>query len=416
MVSKIIMPQAGQDIEKGTVVRWLKHEGDPVAEGEVVCEVETEKATFEVTAPVEGYLRKILVPAGHETRILAAIGVIGGLNDAIEDIAEPSVVTTRTPDAAQNAPAHSKATGEAGPQAAEKEARISPKARRLADENHIPIHELAGSGPMGRIVEKDVLDYLQKQNAYRTSAPNEHGERRKKVVRLDKVRKVTALKMRQSKQAAPHFYVTKSIDMTAALKYRGEINSLANLPQNETISINDLILRACALALKEFPEINASYVDEDTVVLWEDINLGIAVSLEDGLAVPVLEHADRLDLRQLSRKSLELTESARNGKQISLAPGGFTVTNLGMYNIENFIAIINPPEAAILAVSTIVKSLVVRDDLTIAVRDMMNATLSIDHRVCDGVMACRFLNRVGSLLETPETLGAGLFALPTRAD
>ncbi len=269
---------------------------------------------------------------------------------------------------------------------------------------------------MGRIVEKDVLDYLQKQNAYRTSAPNEHGERRKKVVRLDKVRKVTALKMRQSKQAAPHFYVTKSIDMTAALKYRGEINSLANLPQNETISINDLILRACALALKEFPEINASYVDEDTVVLWEDINLGIAVSLEDGLAVPVLEHADRLDLRQLSRKSLELTESARNGKQISLAPGGFTVTNLGMYNIENFIAIINPPEAAILAVSTIVKSLVVRDDLTIAVRDMMNATLSIDHRVCDGVMACRFLNRVGSLLETPETLGAGLFALPTRAD
>jgi pyruvate dehydrogenase E2 component (dihydrolipoamide acetyltransferase) len=210
--------------------------------------------------------------------------------------------------------------------------------------------------------------------------------------------------MQQSKQTVPHFYVTRVIDMTAAMKYRQGLNEREDSTKDASVSINDLIVRACALAIREFAGINATYTDDGHMVFWEDINIGIAVAFDDELIAPVLEHADGFSLQQLSQETARLIASARQGKLTGLVPTRFTVSNLGMYSIDNFIAIINPPETAILAVASIQKSVVVRADSTLAIRDLMNATLSMDHRVGNGVLACQFINRLKALLENPEQL------------
>jgi pyruvate dehydrogenase E2 component (dihydrolipoamide acetyltransferase) len=404
MATKVIMPQGGQDINVGTVVRWLIKEGDPVKKGEVICEVETEKAVFEVEAPVDGVLKKIIVKEGQEARIFSVIGIIGDQNEVInletilaEDEKEASGV-----DVSQLR--KKLATIQ---EQEDKRINVSPRAKKLAQEKGIPLALLKGSGPRGRIIEKDVLEFSEKQvgeeGAHAEASPAGTQMDGGKKVPMTKVRKIIARKMQKSKQIVPHFYVTVGVDMTEATEFREDFNR--KLKNSEpALTLTDLIVRACALALEEFPYVNSSVLDEENVILWNDINIGIAVGLDSGLVVPVLEKADKLTLSQIAEKSRYLVSMIKDGKQASLAQGRFTVSNMGMLHVENFVAIINHPETAILAISSTEKKVVVLDGGLFGIRDRMNMTLSVDHRAADGVMAARFMNKVKFHLENPKSL------------
>ena len=347
MAIKVIMPQGGQDINVGTVVRWLKKEGDPVKKGEVICEVETEKAVFEVEAPADGYLRKTIVKEGQETPIFSVIGIIGDKEETID--VEAILAEGKKEAEGLDISKLRRKLGK-GQEEVEAKIRISPRARKLAQERGVPLSRIKGTGPGGRIIEKDVLGFKEAQPL----AESEAAAAQKELVgteRLDggrkvpmtKVRKVIARKMQKSKQIVPHFYVSINVDMTEALKFRLEYNSRLEDPEGDSLSVNDMIIRACALCLEEFPQVNSSVLDEETLVLWDDINVGIAVELESGLVVPVLQNADQLSLPQITRQSRHLISMIREGKQASLAPGRFTISNMGMFNVDSFLAIINHP-------------------------------------------------------------------------
>jgi len=216
---------------------------------------------------------------------------------------------------------------------------------------------------------------------------------------MSKMRRVIARRMQQSKQTAPHFYITVSVEMTEAFKLRDEINQAGV----DTISINDMIIRAAALALEEFYQVNCS-IEGDHIVYLKDINIGIAVSLDEGLIVPVLAQVDKLSLKEIAQETKRIIALAKSGKQASLTTGTFTISNMGMLNIENFVAIINPPESAILAIGTTEKKVIVSNDNDLRIRDVMKMTLSIDHRVIDGATGTRFTNKIKYHLQHPKTL------------
>ena len=388
MSFKVIMPQSGQDIEYGKVVRWLKNEGDPLAKGEVICEIETEKAVFEVEAPGEGYLRKIVVGEDEQVPILSVIAYIGELDEEIvfdETIVSPQDVIDT-----------SESIGPPG-------VGISSHVKRLAEEKGVPLELVRGSGAWGRVTEKDVLKFVEDQ-IKDAGAPIKYSVSGGKVVPMSKIRKVTARKMQQSKQSVPHFYVTLAVDMTEALQFLNEFNRDLDHPETSSISVTDLIARACVLAFQQHPELNSSAMDDDKIVLWASLNIGLAIAENTELVVPVIEHIDRLSLGDIARERHVLIEKTKEGKQPSLSPARFTISNLGMFSVDNFLAIINPPETAILAVSTVEKRPVALDEHNIGLRDMLNMTLSIDHRVADGVTACNFMNNIKDLLEDPKKL------------
>ncbi len=408
MASAVIMPQGGQDIETGRVVGWLKDEGDPVKKGEVICEVETEKTVLEVTAPEDGVLLRIVVPEGNEARILTPIGFIGQPGEEIEGGDRPAAAERE----AQHAPAVTAETDRARDSRylAEEpvKIRVSPKAKKIAREKGVPLHLITGTGPQGRIISDDVLRTFQElqslpepQEVETLAGDQVEGGR---VVPMSRAGRIAARRLQDSKRHIPHFYVTISVDMTEASRFRDEFNRRVGVSQGEKLSFTDLIVRATALAMKACPQINTTVKDEENLIIWDDINLGIAVATDSGLVVPVLENADRLPLEDMAMQLRRIAQMARDGRQSAWVPARLTISNLGMFNVDNFIAIINPPEAAILAISSIKKRLVVYDNGTIAARDMMNMTLSLDHRVGDGVLAARFLNEIRALLEQPELL------------
>jgi pyruvate dehydrogenase E2 component (dihydrolipoamide acetyltransferase) len=434
MLKNVIMPQGSQDLVPGRVVRWTVAEGSPVIKGQVICEVETEKAVFEINSPVDGYLRKIVTPEGEEADVFATIGYVGDLDVPLPGeekqpvvVAASVYVPSSEPVPAGNVPARTRLG----------KVRITPLAKKITKELKIDYTSLVGTGPNGRIVAADVLAAKKAVQAapaavppapasataptppltpaapvtqpakLPVSSPQVDTSAPGKTESLSRIRKVMAQRMQLSMQVAPHFYVTVSLDMTDALQYREVFNKRPGLAKEDMLSINDMIVRACALALKEFPQINSSVVDEETIMLWEDIHIGIATALGSGeLVVPVLEHADWLSLSQLPSKTRRLFNLAKEGKQASLVPSHFTISNLGMFNVESFTAIINPPETAILAVASIEKRVMPPkgEHLGVRLRDMLNLTLSLDHRVGDGVLAARFTNRVRELLETPQYL------------
>ena len=399
MAVEVIMPQRGQEFEYGRVVRWLKNEGDPITKGEVICEVETEKAVFEVEAPGEGYLRKIIIGEGEEAPILSVIGYIGELEEEI--VFGETLVSQQVTDSARVS-VSSLGVDDSLPLRGDRVAS-SPRVKRLAEEEGVPLEKVKGSGARGRVTEKDVLAFIELQRRD-AGASIEFGVSGGRVVPMSKIRKVTARKMRQSKQTIPHFYVTCAVDMTEALHIRVEFNRDLDDPETSSISVTDLIARACVLAFQEHPELNSSAMDDDKIVLWDGLNIGLAVAVDSELVVPVIEHIDRLSLGEIARRRRALVEKAKEGKQPSLAPARFTISNLGMFSVDTFLAIINPPETAILAVSSVEKRPVALDEQNVGLRDMLNLTLSIDHRVTDGVMACSFLNMIKDLLEDPKTL------------
>jgi pyruvate dehydrogenase E2 component (dihydrolipoamide acetyltransferase) len=402
MVAQVIMPQGGQDIEKGTIVRWHRRAGETVRKGEVVCEIETEKTVIEVTAPQDGVVLRTFYAEGEEAKVFSVIAVVGDPGEAIPEGLAPSGVTVSAVEKASRGETQGTSpAARAG--AGDGKIRVSPKARQLATEKGVPLDGITGTGPQGSITAEDVLVAAERLSRGRSPEGGEAALGRS--VPMSKVAKVTARRMLLSKQSIPHFYVTIAVDMTAAKKYRSDFNTRLPKADTDGISITDLITRACVLALTEYPQLNSMVKDEGILILWDDLNVGIATATDAGLVVPVVEGADALSLAELSNRTREIVAAAREGRQISVAPARFTISNMGMHGVDNFTAIINPPEAAILAVSSVKSTVVPAEDGSIQVRDMMNATLSMDHRVGDGVLAARFLNFVRALLEDPAKLG-----------
>jgi len=403
MAVKVIMPQGGQDIKEGSIVGWLKKEGESVKQGEVICEVETEKAVFEVQAPGDGILVKIVAQDGDKVPIFSVIGIIAEPGEKVD--IERVLAEEKKEDRGIDVSRIRQRLGMPGEEKADR-VRASGRAKRLAEERGIDLSLIEGTGPQGRVTEKDVLGYLEwyETKAETVQAMGTRAETsRGRAVPMSKMRSVVARRMQQSKQTIPHFYVTVAVDMTEATAFRDTFNGGLDSEKGGKISINDMITKAAALALEEFYQVNCT-LQNGNILYLKEINIGVAVGRDEGLIVPVLEGADKLSLGDIARKTKEIVALSRAGKQASLTPGSFTITNMGMFDVENFIAIINPPESAILSVGTTEKQVVVDDDGSLRIRDMMRMTLSVDHRLVDGVMAARFVNKVKYHLQNPKTL------------
>ncbi len=418
------MPKMGDTMEEGKILRWIKHEGDPVNKGESLAEVETDKVNIEIEAFASGVLRKILIPEGESAPIGAGIALIGTPDEPLPD----GLAGNGSAKAAATAPAHKPeallkegSAGEvqatshpAGTQLAtiaERQGRIfiSPIARRLAADQQLDFTRIQGTGPNGRIIKMDVEAVLaQRQAIPAAPAPEvapapvvtETGE----VIEipLTAMRRTIAKRLSQSMQTAPHYYVTSVIDTGKLAELRRQINEYAEKdPAPVKVSFNDLIIKAVALAIVRMPQVNVSFA-EDRLIQKKQIHIGMAVALEQGLIVPVIRSADQRRILDIARESQRLAELARTGKlrPEDFSGGTFTVSNLGMFDVDSFTAVINPPESAILAVGSITPAPVVVDG-QVVVRNRMKVTLSSDHRAIDGATAARFLQEVKRLLEEP---------------
>ena len=387
MVTEVIMPKMGQTMERGKIIKWLKKDGEEVRRGDPLLEIETDKTTIEVEARESGIL-KIIAEEGEEVPIATTIAYIIKEGETIPEGKEPK----KTPEKAE-------AT-------AVKRVKASPLARKIAEEKGIDLTKVQGTGPGGRITKNDVLAYLEREAeaASAEKASMESTLPEYEVVPMSSMRRAIARKMVESKTYAPHFYVTVQVDMTEAVRMRENLIPLFEAKKGVRLSFTHLLIKAVASALEKYPQLNATF-EEDEIRIWKDVNIGIAVSLEDGLIVPVLRGANKLDLFEIASQASELVTKAREKRlrEDEFSGGTFTISNMGAVGVDSFIAIINIPETAILATGRISdKPAVVDGELTI--RKMMNMTLSADHRVVDGVTAAKFLQEIKRLLESPYLL------------
>jgi len=416
LATKIVMPQMGYDMREGTVVKWHKNEGEEVARGEVIADIETDKATVEFEAYTSGVLRRILADEGVAIPVGELIAIIAGADEAIDEMladlpagspAEAPGIEAPGPDSVVPPP-HAEAVTTLQPAAAPPaqdggRLRVSPIARRLAQERGIDLAVITGTGPGGRIVEKDVLEFSPAATASAPPSPETTGAVLSGgLVDLSRMRQAIARVTVDSKREAPHFYVTVEVDMDKAMSLRRDLNDA--LPAENRVSVNDLILKACAIVLGQYPKFNASF-QGDHLRLNSSINIGIAIALEAGLIVPGISNCQDKSLRELAAASKDLIARANSGTLRNEEYSGttFSVSNLGMFDVDSFAAIIFPPHAAVLAVGTVKSQPVVRDG-ELVVGQVMKATLSTDHRVADGVEAARFLVEVKKLLESPVGL------------
>jgi pyruvate dehydrogenase E2 component (dihydrolipoamide acetyltransferase) len=441
MAQPITMPKFGQMTEESAIVEWRKKEGDKVAKGDILFTVETDKSVMDVEAFSDGTLLKIVVPPGVSVPVQTTVGFIGNPGEAIPEVTAPATVAKPevpvgaaspprpvTTPAARQEPSPPKTAAPALVTSAATTPdvfRISPRAAVLARDCVIDPQRIKGTGPEGRVVEKDVKAYLEsrgydklritpaakelaaKENIDLLSVTPGDGGRiavadvqravAEKPKAMSKMRQVIAQRLTQSFRDTPHFYVTVAVDMTGLIAYRNQLKA-AGAPY----TVTDFIAEAVVLTLQEFPGVNSS-TDGKSAWWHSHVNLGIAVSLDQGLVVPVVRAAEQLSLLDLCQRSKELAEKARAGKATpdDLSGGTFTITNMGMLDVENFGAIINPGEGAILAVASTKPQPVVRDG-QIVVRQMMKITLSCDHRVVDGALGARFTNAVKQKLEDLE--------------
>ena len=412
----IIMPKMGDAMEEGTLVRWLKHEGDTVQEGEPIAEIATDKATVEIEAPTSGVLRGIRVAENAVVPVNTPLAYIlqpGESLPAEGDGKASGAVQPTAAAAPQPAPAPTAVAAAPQPAPTNGEERIlaSPLARKIAAEHGIDLRQVQGTGPKGRIVERDVLAYLETRKATAVpaaaapaptpvpapavaAAPAEG-----RAETLNRLRQITAQRTTEAHQTIPHFYLTMEIDMEEALALRQRLNQL---DESLRVSVNDLIVKACAVAIEQHPIVNASY-QNGQLVHPSGIHIGIAVAVEQGLLVAVLRHCEGKSLRRIAQESQTLIQKAREGKLMpdEMTGNTFTVSNLGMFGIEQFTAIINPPASAILAVGATKRVPVVQEDGTIVARPRMKVTLSCDHRVLDGAVGAQFLQTLKQVLENP---------------
>ncbi len=405
------MPQMGYDMVEGTLVRWIKSEGDEVKRGEPVAEIETDKAVVEMESTANGLLRKILASEGATVPVGHPIGIIGS---ADEDIA--GLIGDQTPapaPAPADAPSEEAAAEPAAPAPAAQtqpaadgeRVKVSPVARKLAEERGIELSQVKGTGPGGRITREDVLNFEPGQAAASPpqaapAAPTPAGEPVR--VELSRMRQGIARATSQSKNGTPHFYITIEIDMTDAMALRSQINQ--QFEGARRVSVNDMVLKATVESLKKHSGLNASYRG-DYLETYPYIHLGMAIATEQGLMVPAIVNAQDKSLTDLAEATKDLAERAGQGRlRQEEYTGTFSTSNLGMFGVDEFSAIILPPQAATLAISAVKKRPVVGVGDQVVVRQMMNVTLSIDHRVSDGVESAKFLAETKRLLENPALL------------
>jgi len=405
-MTEVIMPKMGDGMEEGTLLEWLKKDGDTVKSGEVIGTIQTDKATLELEAPGSGKLAGIILSEGQTVPVGAPIAMILKDGESLPaswgGASSPAPATTETVvEAAKEVVAASSAAP-----AASNGGRVkaSPLARKVAAEKGVDLMAVAGSGPGGRIVAKDVQTTAPSAApaAKKAAAPAPivaSGEDVK--VPLNKIRQITAKRTAESKSTVPHFYVTVEVDIERIL----ELREMFDADGGAKPSINDFIVKACGLALEEMPVVNSTY-QGDHILQFGSINVGLAVALEEGLTVPVVKNANALTLRQISATAKDLGARARVG-QLSLdelSGSTFSISNMGMLDVENFCAIINQPNAAIVAVASARKVVVPIADDELEIRTRMKMTGSFDHRVVDGAVGARFMNAIKDFLENPTRL------------
>lgn len=436
-MSTVIMPKMGDGMEEGTLLRWLKSVGDQVDAGDPIAEIETDKVALEIEAAESGYLIQTMVDEGQTVPIGTAIAQIGAEGEAPAEAAPaaeaPKVEAVPAQEAPAAAPAAEPVAASAPASAPQAEAapaapvraegeklRASPLVKRLAAEHDIDLSGIPGTGPGGRIVKDDLAPYLtgarpkpvsaaapapaETPAPARVAASTEGGARPAGVAReQSRIRKTTAKRMIEAKQVIPHFYVVSEVDMTEARAFREMINSEIEEKESK-VSFNDLVVKAAALALRDFPNLNAS-LEGDTLYDHANIDINFAVAIENGLIAPFLADTDKLSLGTIARMTKDLAGRARDGGLLpeEYQGGTFTISNLGMFDVSEFVAIINPPQAAILAIGSISEVPVIKDG-ELAVAYKMKITVSADHRISDGAEVARFLQAVKGYLEKPLRL------------
>jgi pyruvate dehydrogenase E2 component (dihydrolipoamide acetyltransferase) len=439
MIQKVILPKLGETVEVSTIERWLKNEGDAVATGDILCEITTDKATLEVESYYRGTLLKILAPTGQELPVGSVIAVIGDKGEAVPpELLGQAVAAAGAGAARKAASAAAVAVATETVEAAAPAGRVfaSPRARRAARELLVNLGRVKGTGPGGRIVEADVEAHaktaravraspvarkiaeqegialvtvqgtghagkVMKEDVLRAAAPAGEAALPGEVIPLTPMRRIVAERMLESRQKIPCYYLEIDADVTDLVCLRNKLNAKGDGPK---LSFNDFVLKACAIALRAFPVVNSRWV-EGGIERRGEVNIGFAVGLDDGLMVPVVRNVDRKTIRQVSAESANLTERARTRK---LGPdeyqgGCMTVSNLGMYGIRSFIAIVNPGESTILGLGTVEDRVVFRQG-GIQVRKVMALTLSADHRLVDGMQGAQFLEVIRDGLEAPQRL------------
>ncbi len=419
MAETITMPKLGFDMQEGTLVRWVRNEGESINKGDVLAEIETDKATVEVESSASGVVRKLLADQGSVVPIGTAIAIVGNKDEKIEvpekaspkpaaAPQKPAPATQAAPTAAAVAPMPSPLGAAPLPAGPGEEVRASPLARKMAKDGRVDLGHVRGSGPGGRIVRKDIEAAM----AGGAGAPvAEWGPaaftavqavQQDQTLGLSRLRQTIARRMTEAKSSVPHFYVTHEYKMERLLDLREQANGL--LPEDQKLSVNDFVIKATALNLREFPNLNASYGGA-TVLRHGAINIGVAVAVEGGLLTVVCKNADQKPIRQISTEVRAMADRARSGKvhPEDIEGSTFSISNLGMFEVENFAAIINPPEAGILAVGS-ARQVAVVDKGEVAAGWRMKATIAVDHRVSDGAEAARFMQSLAKYIEEPLRL------------
>ncbi len=432
MPIEVLMPALSPTMEEGTLAKWLVKEGDTVASGDLIAEIETDKATMEFEAVDEGTVGKILVAEGSEgVKVNTLIAVLLEDGETADDIAAAgtaapaAAAAEEAPAAAEKAAAPAAATPAPAAPAAADGTRIfaSPLARRIAADKGLDLTTITGSGPRGRIVKADVENATAAPKpaaapaaaapAPAAAAPagpsadvvaKMYAERDYEEVKLDGMRKTIAARLSEAKQTIPHFYLRRDIQLDALLKFRAQLNKQLE-GRGVKLSVNDFIIKALANALQAVPEANAVWAG-DRVLQLKPSDVAVAVAIEGGLFTPVLQDAD---MKSLSALSVEMKDLAKRARERKLAPheyqgGSFAISNLGMFGIDNFDAIVNPPHAGILAVGAGVKKPVVGADGELAVATVMSVTMSVDHRVIDGAVGANLLKAIVDNLENPMVM------------
>ena len=414
MAIEILMPALSPTMEEGNLANWLKKEGDKVKSGEVIAEIETDKAVMEVEATDAGTLGKILVSAGTNgvkvNKMIAVLLEDGDDASEVEKIiAKHSGASEKPQENAKPAEVQEeKPQKELAPNVKNDGGRVlaSPLAKRIAEKNSVDISKIDGSGPNGRVIKKDVENVQSTQQLSPQVVQSlGRNSQNSTLVPHSNMRKVIAKRLLESKQTVPHFYVSVEASVKNLNKTRKQMNTYLE-KLGEKISVNDLIVKACANALKVHPNVNASW-NNDAMVIYNNVDVSVAVGTDGGLITPIVKNADLKSLRVISSEMKDLIKRAKENK-LSLEEfqgGGFSISNLGMYNVESFNAIINPPQSAIIAIGG-VKSIakVCKKTGGVCEDEVMTLTLSCDHRVIDGVLAAEFLNTVKSFVENPSLL------------
>ena len=427
MAETINMPKLGFDMAEGTLIRWVKQVGENINKGDVLAEIETDKATVEVESPASGVVLQHMVDQGAVVPVNAPIAVVGNQGEKVDAPAaapqkSDSKPEEKKPDEKKEEPAAkveeqpAPRTQPAAPPVAQAEpapsdghVKASPLAKKIARDNSVDLSRVQGTGPGGRVVRKDVEAALSSGAAAKPAAkpsvsmpipslvPVSHEDQ---TIQLTKLRQAIARRMTESKTTVPHFYVTHEYKMDAVMALRKQLNEY--LPENEKLSVNDFIVKAVALTLRQFPNLNSSFAGNNQVLRHGAVNVGVAVAVENGLLTVVTRDTDQRPIRQIAADLKRMVAGAREGKvkPDDIEGSTFSVSNLGMYDVENFIAILNPPEAAILAVGS-AREVPVVENGEIKIGWRMKGTISVDHRVSDGAEAAQFMQTLAGFLENP---------------